>query len=146
MKDTAVQVSPPWGDYFGVVSQSVATATAATEVEVTVVTDQQMLNKIRQGNSDWDSLQQLGTYIPRRKQLLNGENKLQLCGSLLTGYCVHVPVRVQGILCALVLHDTQSHNTLSNVCAGAALTRKCASLSRYQWVCRSSISQQMQRR
>lgn len=74
-------MSPPWGEYFGVVSQSVATATAATEVEVTVVTGQRPLEALQQGSAEWDSLLQNVTYVPQRRQLRNGENKFQLCGS-----------------------------------------------------------------
>lgn len=73
-----MQVNPPWGDYFGVVSQSVTTAIAATEVEVTVVTDQQLFEIFKQGNAEWNSLQHPVLYKPERTQLHNGENKVKL--------------------------------------------------------------------
>jgi hypothetical protein len=85
-----VQIGPPWGDYFGVVSQSVATSAAATEVEVTVSANPQLLEKVRQGNTEWDSMQQLVLYTLQQKQLYNGENRIQLYGAP-----VHISSTVQ---------------------------------------------------
>jgi hypothetical protein len=76
-----MQASPSWGEYFGVMSQSVATATAATEVEVTVVTHQQRFERLKLDTTDWSSLEQPVLYIPLHRHLHKGMNKISLCAT-----------------------------------------------------------------
>jgi hypothetical protein len=78
----APQMHPPWGEYFGVVSQSVATASAATEVEVTIVTvlqdPEEFTPAALQHNLTWKL--QMPLYQPEPLELAYGTNYLQMCG------------------------------------------------------------------
>jgi hypothetical protein len=56
----------------------VTNAAAATEVEVMVATDPLLFEKVKQGNPEWDSLQQPVLYTRQHKQLFNGRNKIKL--------------------------------------------------------------------
>lgn len=139
-KGDIVQVHPPWGVYFGVVSQSVTTATARSEVEVTVVTDQQMFEKVAQGDTNGDLLQQHVLYVQQHKQLHDGENTIQLYVSLLT-------VQKVSIFCEALRPTAYSvpYQELIEF-AGRGTTKSCSSLSMCQWAFRSSMSKQIRSR
>lgn len=83
-----LQKRPPWGEYFGVVSQGVKSAAAATEVEVTVVTMLQSdpLHKPLALEQNVSRTQLEPMYQPMHLELFHGENDVPMCAT--AAFCI----------------------------------------------------------